>query len=214
MHCCMTGARYVHWCLPTLGRRDLCMRNITSSWAGALVVLGSLTSNEAHGERSHPEEAAEVSLLGCSDAGEHWRGVTRSASLELTEDVTLDAAGRLAHAETHALDPSTATDVRVFYDRATRSVVVASRGVTRLHVIEGEGAWVYDGVTTRGRTVPTRLAALVAYRASRQGSMVRVVDAAHGTSARVPTDQVLVETERGQVAVLGDTAFELATLAP
>ncbi len=188
------------------------MRTLTSSWIGALAMLGGLSSGEASGERGRAADVAEVSLLGCSEAGQRWRGFTRAGSLTLTEDVTLDAAGHLVRAETRALDPVTHTDVRTYYDRATSSVVVASGGVTRLHVIEGGGPWVYGAVTTHAGAIPTRLAALVLYRAGHDAAAVRLVYAARGTSVRVPTDQVLVETERGLVAVLGDSAFVIGEL--
>ena len=206
MHSCMTVARYVHWCLAALGRTDRGMRIFTSLVAVAIALLGSVGAPE-RGERD--ERVDGDSSLACERAGEHCHALTLVRRggrwLELTEEVTFDAAGLLVHAETSS------RDLRVVYDRPTSTVVVTTRGATTVtRIDEGPRPWTYGAVESGERgAIPTRLAAWVTYRAGRAAPAIRVVDAARGGSVVVPSDQLVFDTERGTVIVIGEEAVLL-----
>jgi hypothetical protein len=179
------------------------MRILTPLVAVTVAIVGSFSApgTAERGEHGVP--------IACDTGGEHCHASTLVQSggrwLELTEDVTFDAAGLLVHAETRA------GDLQVVYDRPASTVVVTAGGrstVTR--VAEGPRPWTYGAVECGGRgAVPTRLSTWVTYRAGRAAPAVRVLDAGRGASFVVPSDQLVVDTERGPVIVSGEEAVTL-----
>ena len=126
--------------------------------------------------------------------------------IRVDEEVTLDADEHLVRAYIR-VDEQGLVPTSTWIDRTTSSVVVM-RGaeITRLRA-PADAPWVYapPETATHG-AIATALGAWVVARAAAAGP-VRIVHP--DRSELVPADQVLVTTDEGAVAVVGDDPVDL-----
>ena len=140
-----------------------------------------------------------------------FRSVTsvraRTGRIRVDEEVTLDEDEHLVRAyirvEEQGLVPTS-----MWLDRTT-SLIVVARGaeVTRIRA-PADAPWVYAPPETAARgAVATALGAWVVARAASAAGPVRIIHP--DRSELVPADQVLVTTDEGAVAVVGDDPVDI-----
>lgn len=145
-----------------------------------------------------PGARAEIVRIGPGS----YRSVTTVQELRVEEAVTLDAEEHLVTAYVRVEQLGHLPAV-MWLDRGTSSVTVAQgTEVTRL-APPADAPWVYEP------PVATALGAWVVARAASAGAPVRIVHA--DRSELVPADQLLVATDEGAVAVVGEDAVDLDT---
>lgn len=160
--------------------------------------------------RAGGADRAEIVLVARDEGGETWRartvvtaGGTRST---IDEQVVLAPDGRLRHGFVQ-IAPAAGAVIRRWYEPAMATVIVEEDGVVARQAVPNDAPWIYEALAAGGAPIVTRLGAWATYRAASNVPIVRVVGAA--ASHRMPSDQLLVATERGPMLVTSDAAAAL-----
>lgn len=136
-----------------------------------------------------------------------FRSVTSVHGVRVDEEVTLDGDEQLVRAyvrvEERGLVPTT-----MWLDRPTSMVVVARGAEITRTPAPADAPWVYAPPETAARgAVATALGAWVVARAAATPGPIRIVHP--DRTELVPADQILVTTDEGAVAVVGDDPVDL-----
>lgn len=129
-----------------------------------------------------------------------YRSVTKVQELRVEEAVTLDADDHLVSAYVRVEQPGH-LPASMWLDRGASTVTVAQGTEVARLAAPTDAPWGYEPA------VATALGAWVIARAAASGAPVRVVHP--DRSELVPADQLLVATDDGAVAVVGDDAVRL-----
>ncbi|MDB4943715.1 MAG: hypothetical protein JWP97_3249 [Labilithrix sp.] len=163
-------------------------------------------------EAADPQPGSEARLER-REPGESWHATTRAAIpsgnrlawIAVEEDVRLDPAGRLVHAETRTRDGAEA-QITVTLDAPSHTVVVDRGGKRETWTVPGDEPWIIAPVQgARGEKVPTPLVAWSTYRTTRDAEWVRLVLPLEKKSYVVPRDQYVV----GSTVIVADQAIEV-----
>lgn len=190
------------------------MKWMTGLGMSALLASAAWSSGAERGgaapARRDAGDHAEIVLVARDAEGETWRartvataGGTRST---IDEQVVLAPDGRLLRGFVQVA-PAAGAMIRRWYEPAIATVVVEEDGEIVRYAAPNDVPWVYEPAAAGGAPIVTRLSAWATYRATAGAPVVRIVGA--GASRRVPSDQLLVATERGPMVVIGDAAAVL-----
>jgi len=156
---------------------------------------------------------ARVTRVASLDGGETlhgetelWLGATTRRCI--IEDVRLDPRGRLLQADlSTAASCDAEPEVRAHLEPA-RGIVTTRAGVQD-PIPPSAAPWIYTPEALPGRAVTTPVAAWVALRAAASSPWLTLVQLERGRVWRVPSEQVVVPTERGTTVVLGHDGAEV-----
>ena len=137
-------------------------------------------------------------------------GATTTRSVRLVESASLDAAGRLVHADI-CRTVAGVQQVCFRLDRPSGTVSIERTGAEPFEWrVPDDVPWVYQGSAREGgELVSTPLAGFIAARAATGVETVRVVEPGRQRSFLSPVDQVAVPTEHGTTVVLDGDGIDL-----
>jgi hypothetical protein len=187
------------------------MKWTTSFGMSVLLASAAWSPGALRGEgRSNRARTDVVLVARDADGGETWRARTEirdggSPSI-VDEQVVLGPNGQLLHGFVQVA-PARGAVVRRWYEPTIATVIVEEGGATARLATPNDVPWIYETIGPSGTPVVTPLGTWATYRAAANAPVVRVVGPA--SSRRVPSDQLLVATERGPVVVNGIVALEL-----
>jgi hypothetical protein len=179
----------------------------SAAWTSGAEQAGPAPAGRGGGDH------AEIVLVARGADGETWRARTvvtaRGVRSTIDEQVVLAPDGRLLHGFLQLAVPGRAV-TRRWYEPALAAVIVEEDGVVARESVPDDAPWVVEPLTVGGAPALTRLGAWATYRATTaspattSAPLVRVVG-----RGRVPSDQLVVATERGPLVVAGDAAAPL-----
>ena len=190
------------------------MKWMTGLGMSALLASAAWSSGAEHGgsalARPAGADHAEIVLVARGADGETWRARTvvtaRGVRSTIDEQVVLAPDGRLLHGFVELATRGRAV-TRRWYEPALAAVIVEEDGIVAREAVPDDAPWVVEPPTVGGAPALTMLGAWATYRATAGAPLVRVVGP--GASHRVPSDQLVVATERGPLVVAGDAAASL-----
>jgi hypothetical protein len=158
--------------------------------------------------------ALAVGLLACEKHASQpaplptdaLHATTRAGNVTVFEEVRLDAAGHLLHADTVVRDDGGSPEVHVVADPPTHRVVV-ERGGRRVEItIAGDEPWILAPPNDpKGDPIATKLLAYTTYRAAQSSEWLRLVRPLDQTSYLVPRDQYVI----GHTVIVGEQAIDI-----
>lgn len=178
--------------------------------AASVAWSGDVVHGAAGPEGRSDRERAQVVLVARDARGETWRARTVvrgcGAPSTIDEQLVLGPDGRLLRGFVQVAAAQGAVSRR-WYEPATATIIVEEDGAVVRRPTANDVPWIYETLGPCGVPVVTPLGAWATYRATAGAPVVRVVSTA--SSRRVPSDQILVATERGPLVVSGEAAAEV-----
>jgi hypothetical protein len=163
-----------------------------------------------------PESSSRITRLAGVDGGETVRGDTEislrpgsTGRLHLTETATIDGGGQLLNARVVAAG-ARKTEMRFVLEPSAAMVHIMRDGVATVDWrVPADAPWLYrPGSSADGLLASTPVAGWIAARAVAAGPVVRVLEPELQESYLVPSDQVVIPTEKGSTVVLADDGID------
>jgi hypothetical protein len=211
----LSAAGFAYLCIPTALAAPNAMEGSASMstsppLGAARVASYAAASGAVESVFFHEDLGASGSrLTGLTHVGEGMR---------VWEEARFDHAGRLVHAESVCSSPS-GTSLAVTFEPCAGEVETRdAQGVHRWSV-PNDYAWVWRpsgcGDDTEAGSITTPVASVVAARASKRHSVLRMIDTHKFSGHTITVDQVMVpEDAKSSWVVLGDDAVLVDDEAP